>query len=69
MDRLTGRNAENKEEGCLLSHNRRRKGNQEILMASAPTELIDCVRSGQVAFIRMATDPAWNYYASIYSPE
>ena len=26
----------------------------------------DYYHSGQVAFMRMATDPAWNYYAAIY---
>jgi len=26
----------------------------------------DYYHSGQVAFIRMATDPSWDYYASIY---
>lgn len=26
----------------------------------------DFYHAGQIAFIRMATDPAWNYYAAIY---
>ncbi len=29
----------------------------------------DSYHAGQVAFIRMATDPAWNYYGEIYSAE
>lgn len=27
----------------------------------------DFYHAGQVAFIRMATDPEWNYYAAVYS--
>ena len=29
----------------------------------------DYYHSGQVAFIRMATDPSWEYYGAIYGPE
>ena len=28
----------------------------------------DFYHAGQVAFVRMATDPNWDYYASIYGP-
>jgi uncharacterized damage-inducible protein DinB len=35
-------------------------------LAYLPAE--DYYHSGQVAFIRMATDPSWDYYASIYAP-
>jgi uncharacterized damage-inducible protein DinB len=34
-------------------------------LAYLPSE--DFYHAGQVAFIRMATDPQWDYYASIYS--
>lgn len=29
----------------------------------------DFYHAGQVAFIRIATDPEWDYYSSIYGPE
>jgi uncharacterized damage-inducible protein DinB len=36
-------------------------------LAYFPSE--DYYHSGQVAFIRMATDPGWDYYASIYGSD
>jgi len=35
-----------------------------VIAASLPAE--DTYHSGQVAFIRMATDPEWDFYAAIY---
>jgi uncharacterized damage-inducible protein DinB len=36
-------------------------------LAYFPSE--DYYHAGQVAFIRMATDPSWDYYGSMFSPE
>jgi uncharacterized damage-inducible protein DinB len=29
----------------------------------------DLYHSGQIAFIRMATDPTWDYYSAVYGPD
>jgi uncharacterized damage-inducible protein DinB len=42
----------------------------ELPAALAIAHLVseDYYHAGQVAFIRMASDPTWDYYASIYGP-
>lgn len=41
-------------------------GQMKLGLAISGISSEDCYHAGQVAFIRMATDPSWNYYASIY---
>lgn len=38
----------------------------KLAAAIATISAEDYYHAGQVAFIRMATDPGWNYYAAIY---
>lgn len=41
-------------------------GRMPLGLAIAGISSEDYYHAGQVAFTRMATDPAWDYYASIY---
>ncbi|MHB0998130.1 MAG: DinB family protein [Armatimonadota bacterium] len=42
------------------------KGREKLGLMLAEMSSEDYYHAGQVAFIRMATDPSWNYYADIY---
>lgn len=42
-------------------------GEEPLSTAIAGISSEDFYHAGQVAFIRMATDPKWDYYASIYA--
>jgi uncharacterized damage-inducible protein DinB len=44
-------------------------GKTKLGLAIAGISSEDYYHAGQVAFIRMATDPSWDYYASIYGGE
>ena len=43
-------------------------GKTKLGLAIAGISSEDYYHAGQVAFIRMATDPEWDYYGSIYAP-
>lgn len=44
-------------------------GSMKLARGIAHLSSEDFYHAGQVAFIRMATDPAWDYYAAIYGGE
>ncbi len=62
----------------LTKHYANAPADREICIWGAPMKLArgvahlsseDFYHAGQVAFIRMATDPKWDYYGSIYGSE